>query len=484
MKTVNNEKGITLVVVMMVLVVVSILGLSMMGLAAASVSQSTGDRDSEAAYYIAEGGARLAAEDLRIKADILYDQSSNNSNEFFEKLSYYTSELDGIVYRDDYFSAFSGSHPEAIIKVTPLEKDMVDETVQSYVITSTGRLGSRTRTVQKTVSVTWEETTNQVLEFMKGMALFSRNDVFLEGGPTIDGSLGTNSTESGAITLTGNPSLTGDLYLRSELKESGFDTPDWMEIKNNIIWMEEEQVFAMPEFPDFPDKATADIIKYRTNGNDSKTLELPVDEKEEDPLYISELRMESNTNLTIPLEGESKSLVVDHLNIQNGQIHLTGEGHLDIYVKEAISMGSGSTINTGKDSTQLNIYFLGSGNASSPREVKLSGDQQIYGSLFAEDANLDFGGGSGFFGHIVTGGRSVKIGGGSEAESRIFFAPEADLTLSGGGTVVGSVLVNSVEGSGGGTIRYLPWENTPVPFFPDAEESSKSVFESGPIREK
>ncbi len=68
-------------------------------------------------------------------------------------------------------------------------------------------------------------------------------------------------------------------------------------------------------------------------------------------------------------------------------------------------MGSGSVINTGGNVDKLKIYLKGSGVPSSPKSVSLSGAQKIYGSLFAEDANISFSGGSGFQGDIITGGK-------------------------------------------------------------------------------
>jgi hypothetical protein len=102
----------------------------------------------------------------------------------------------------------------------------------------------------------------------------------------------------------------------------------------------------------------------------------------------------------------------------------------------------------------LRINLKGSVPPATVKQVTLSGNQKVYGSLYAEDANITFTGGGGFQGNIITAGKKVEVTGGSWTNSSLFLAPNAEFTLGEGGIIKGSVIADSFTGTGGGSVTY------------------------------
>lgn len=93
-------------------------------------------------------------------------------------------------------------------------------------------------------------------------------------------------------------------------------------------------------------------------------------------------------------------------------------------------MGAGSTINSNTgDVKKLKMYQKGF------NQIDLGGDQKVFGSLYAETANIKIGAGGGFHRDIFSGGTKVTVDGGARVNSQLFLVPNAKFTLSGGGSV-------------------------------------------------
>ena len=78
----NNEYGFTLIAVLMVLVVLSILGLSINAIASNSVKTSTGERDDQSVFYIAEAGVVSGLYEI----EGIVKQAFQDVNDVFEGL--------------------------------------------------------------------------------------------------------------------------------------------------------------------------------------------------------------------------------------------------------------------------------------------------------------------------------------------------------------------------------------------------------------
>lgn len=187
--------------------------------------------------------------------------------------------------------------------------------------------------------------------------------------------------------------------------------------------------------------------------------------------------LSSNYSLTINVGNTDKSLLVDHLNIDNGHINIIGSGKLTIYVKDKITTNSSSTVNNNGSISKLKVYYKGN-NA-----INMAGDQRIFGSLYAKNANIKFGGSGGFQGDIYSGGSKVELDGASSAITKVFFAPNADVTLSGSGNITGAVIAKSFTASGGSYVQYASSNPIPIETVPSYDDPKQLSSQGALIEE-
>jgi Tfp pilus assembly protein PilX len=490
-KILKNEEGIALVTVLVVMIVISIMGLSLMGLAMTNVKMSSNDRDFQSTYYIAESGATYMMNEVNRNIMDVYN-SATTTNDLFTLFENRLKIGTEITYNsfDDSF----GHKPYAKIKIVNLGN--VNSTVKQYKIVSVGTINNHSRTVEKSFQITWVP--KNTINLPTNTAVFVNTTVNLSRGAKITGGVGTNSSASNAISLSGGSSISGNIYVGPNAGSNVIYNPDNITISNPIK-MPTTTTFALPPFPIFPSfpilpnaKAYSGSSSYDVilNGalriddwvSNNYTLNMNQD------ISFTDIIVESNYTLNINVGNVNRSMVVNNLNIINGKVNIIGNGKLTIYVKGNITMGSGSIINTGGDINNLNIYLKGSGVPSNPKNLSLSGSQKIFGSLFAEDANLSFTNGSGFQGNILTGGKSILIDGGVYLNTQLFFAPKADLTVSSGGTVSGVIITKTLTASGNGTINFNQLNIDQLPFFPSSGTGGGSatisnILSAGATRE-
>lgn len=304
-------------------------------------------------------------------------------------------------------------------------------------------------------------------------AVFTESVITLVGGAEIDGNVGINSP-NGSITLDGGASIVnGSAYVIQGYESTAVKVPHWM-TPPTVIGHEGIQL-VQPIFPTFPSLSTAANAQTVKSGQSYAVIQngnLKIDDWRANGYVLNltkdtafnDIILTSNNQLNIDVGSADRSIVVDHLNVQNGNINIIGTGTLTIYVTDKITMGSGSTINGNtKQSNKVDLYLK---RSSTPQTVQLGGNQKIYGSLYAESANLDFGGGGGFQGNLYTGGTSVKLNGGARVETSVLYAPSAHVELTGGGKVTGAIISSSFHGGGGTEVTYKPytldWLDFPV----------------------
>jgi hypothetical protein len=275
---------------------------------------------------------------------------------------------------------------------------------------------------------------------------------------------------------------------------------DWDSRFSRLI-LPEPKIYELPPFPPFPhyNKMPNEfvggfqVIKaggvYITNSNaDGYILDLT------ENVYIPKIDVKGGRVLYINVGDTDKAIVVDEIFL-SGEISLIGEGKLTLYLTDNMSFTGDSGINRPADESDpsqamnaidhLKVYLKGSAT-NNPITLNFIGQQKIYGSLYAEDANIDFSGGAGFQGSVVTGGIDVKISGASSLVTSILYAPNAHVQVSGGGLINGPVITNTFNLTGGATIRYNPRNG--IVYNPFGIEVGINLFDlipvDGAIREK
>ncbi|ADU31349.1 pilus assembly PilX N-terminal domain-containing protein [Evansella cellulosilytica] len=453
-KYMTNEKGITLILVLILIVVMSVLTVSLIGVTATNLKVSSGERDNQSAYYIAESGINLHI---------------NSIKENLDKES--VDEIIGPLPNETIYSNFEpqqGIEPRAIVTIDETNMDGV------YKITSIGEIGNRSRVVEVTFTLPMSEGESGPPIFIPSdMAVFSNSTIKLDGSTSINGSVGTVSDNPGSITIAGGGGnrITGDIFVGGNLnnvisKPNGVTLRDPKVIQNSFD-------YTLPQFPNFPELTTPANGGPISNGNlhvgpwpfQGYTFS--------EDAHFNTIIVDSNTTLTIDVGGENehRKIRVNNLHLRQGHIRLVGEGKLTLYIENQFTFQSTNRINVThsgdqneiKDVTdQLNIFYSGS------NKLEVGGQSQIFGSIYINHADLDIGASATFTGHIISGGNKVEISGDSKNNTRVLFAPLAKVEMTGSSQVRGTIISKEYEASGGGIrVDYQEIDqDSLIPFFP------------------
>ncbi|PFO03548.1 hypothetical protein COJ85_12910 [Bacillus sp. AFS076308] len=403
-KSLNNEKGVALIVVLLVLVVISILGISLIGLASTNLKMSSGDRDTQSAYYIAESGVTYRMNMIEPKLKEAYGQSVTGAD-FFTRVNNAMEVGTVKEYKD--FEQTSGGQPVATTTIEQIPSSTPISYSYDYKVTSIGKINNRTRKVVKVFHVSWKPRTSVTIP--ADTVLFVKDSLILKNVP-VDGSIGTSGTMS-EVTLNGSKAIvSGNIY-------TNVSTP-----------------LNIPDFPVFTITNTNNYSMTTTE----QTLTLNSD------IAFNSLTVNSGQTLTIDVGSYNINLVLNNLNVY-GKIKVVGTGKLSFYVKN-INMGAGSIIGTegnilGTDSNIEKIYVFLEGTA-----VNIGG--KIYGSMYAKNSDIviDPAKGKGVLGHIITGGFNISYLSNDNTVPKMIFAPNASVSINT--SFSGSIIARTLTSSG------------------------------------
>lgn len=501
----NNEQGIALISVIMVLVVVSVLGVSLMGLAASNMKMSTGERSNQSTYYIAESGATLmmnevnkqvlAAYTLTSTKDAFYVKAKENllANHFFNERDISTINPN-ITFEETY-----GDQPSAMVSV-----EIVDENLGEYKIVSKGTINNSTRVVEKEFKLRWVSKTTVVLP---DAAIFVDGKITVDSNSaTINGSIGTNSIEEDFIDVHPN------FYL-DETKYKFFVGPGapngGKDVINkdfqNIEVLDERIPLQLKTFNPTPNLPFPETIIYNNQGtavtknvrSNNGNLDITVENSK-----IAAVDWTNGTNgLTKVPDQDVYQMVLNNLNFNIGssnsrfeinigtknvelfvngdfsvtnQLDVMGTGTLSIYVNGKIDLQNSlvNKVNIIKENgvekitkraglAQINIYLRKS-TTTVPKDVSITSTNTILNAnIYAEDADFTFNGGY-FIGRLIT---------------------EGDLIMSGNNNIGGQVIGNTFSMTGNSLINFVPDVNlAPIPIEKNPLDT-KFITEK-PAREK
>lgn len=278
-------------------------------------------------------------------------------------------------------------------------------------------------------------------------AVHADEDIRLTGSGTIQGDASTNSTNNGAVFINGGAGITGNLAIGpGGDPDAVLSKPDWHSGPGGTVFpLEEEYVYELPEYPEFPTSLPAGSSFESKKWNDPTNLPLA----QYQGRYIPEIEVGSNRTITIEVGNSDQKLYVGNFDIKNGHVNLVGSGKLEIYIQNDITLGAGSTVNCNNgawnctgETGQLMTYYGGSS------KVNFAGGTAFNGNLFVDHADVKLSGGNSFRGNLISGGTDLEITGGADATSA-FYAPNADVKFGGGGNLSGFVVSKTFTASGG-----------------------------------
>ncbi|MBM7608825.1 hypothetical protein JOD29_002091 [Lysinibacillus composti] len=585
MKLLKNNDGYGLFITILLILLVSITGISLLTLSMNTNKTTINERKDQSTFYFAEAGINLEKSNIatvitNLDRDIKdyfnsldYDSqvallsSFNNDFEtyYYTKMSNdFCSEFNSLFNPVGQSNKCSSNTFSSNFKLgKQFEKQPVVETTVLFDcsrsldctvnITSNGYFEdspSNFRTVSQQLKIDAnpqvsggssgnnggsggsEETVSEengsggYVNPLENFAALTNGNITLKGGATINGNAATNG---GEISTNGGANITGSEYstLPSSIK---INSP------NPLVQF-------LPTFPEFLIE-TGELVPYPPNnefiydksnktmiikdGNftsstwmtPSYTLPLEKDTRFKD--FI----LGNDNNLTINIGSNEVNLYVNNLNIENGDIKVTGSGKLNIFVKNKFNIGSNSVINLGENKINisvkdvdindghiivgntgiLNMYvtdnlnikgsFNQNGNPASANlyyngsdRLDFNGSTKLYSSLYVKKSDVKLTGGAGLYGNFYSGGSNVDIAGGVPTIGQWFVAPYAKLDLNGGGNMKGIVITESITATGGTSISFgepiVP--NPAIPIAPPSQPYSgvtkSDLFIEGPLLE-
>ncbi|SFC41253.1 hypothetical protein SAMN04488102_10684 [Alkalibacterium subtropicum] len=204
---IENEEGSGLILALMTLLVLSVLGASLGAVTVGSFKLSDANRDDTSAYYIAEAGANMAYEEM--KEGVLSEYENDYSEGVFfdrvtddngviknveDKIKNNKNGSGGPFYT---FESQNGSIPSLTIAIEEITKD---GNKRGYMISSTGNVDGKKRTVKKPVEVTYVR--EDVELFPDNAAIIASGEIKLKKGSKIDGDVIVSNVSN--LTVPGN----------------------------------------------------------------------------------------------------------------------------------------------------------------------------------------------------------------------------------------------------------------------------------------
>lgn len=443
----HNESGYILIGTILAIVLLAVVGLSLTSLATFSIQTSSKERDHQSVYYIAEAGLNYLANEFESATnEIFQDESVKTEADFYNKLMNFET-LEKFSFLDTPFDTFekvNGIQPYAELSIEKLPDD------HKYRLISTGHLGDESRTVSQVIEVEWQdkftEKENEEGSYeLPPVAVLTSGKINIHGG-RVKGSIATHLTEPESVEFNwGSIEDAGNIYVAEGasahiLKKPGYRTDIPSPIERGTIW----QIPELPTFPTFPNLQKSEEMDIKLSGGQGNNRTIKLDKSKS----FNTIEIKSGIHLTFDVGDTDKEIVIENFIVEQGFIHLIGKGKLNIYVTNELRFGEkngggSSRVNEGGNPNQLNIFYKGSENPSKPKVLKVEGHQYVYGSLFAEDANIELLNGGRVYGNIFTNGDKITISGSGKNISQLILAPNADVVMEGSASIHGRVISNT-----------------------------------------
>ena len=496
---IRNEDGMAMVLVIMAMLVFSLLGTAALSMANSNVDNSLLEREFQSAFYVAEAGVNYHTEVIKNKNIKEAFNSTSNANEFFTHLENHTDTT----YGTEIFQPQSGYDPVAEVSLQRL--NMSETNPRTYALVSIGITENTKRTVVKKIIVKW----NAGFDTSGLHTLYAKESMYIKG--KVDGTIGVSYSLPEEYNLPENPppppikfdwgAKCGNYFVPDD-EEVNVSMPDYFEednigvrqkIANNIE-------YKIPDFPEFPDVYVHKGEVVLKNAELHQTLNLT-----DSVTYLSKIEIGNSSRLTIDLNGEDRTLIVDDLIFSQGAIFLKNKGSLNLYVKNHMTFGGSTVLNHAdppenyetmifnniKNSAKavpkekmydsasaLTIYIKGT------NKLVMDQDISVCGSIYCETADVDLGGSSLMGGSLVTGGAEVVADGGSDIYSTMIYAPLAHVKIEGSAKINGPVISNTLEHNGGseGIVKFNPDEDD-IPVGSIFPQEAKVIFEGSVLEQ-
>ena len=433
----KSEKGFAMVMALVIMLIAAVAGVTLWHVGNTDVLEVERDANEVEAFYLAKSGVEIAVGLIKNNIKVTGDYQPPDAF-FYGKLG------------DTSFS--NTETPDYSIKFH------IDKEGNDFIIESTGyarTLGAEGTQVAAN-ALGFKISQNNLLDRVAGGGggskvppptldmIFSLGKIEMIGSPKIVGDTGTNLKDLNSVVFGSSPHSiieSGDLYIGPggewfTVVDFSGGSPSTRVPDGSILNLEKVRNYPLPQFPDFPDSLTTkESIELK--GNSSMTIA--------NDGYYPKIEISSNTTLEIDTGNANRIIRVGELDVK-GDIVLQGTGRLYLYVENNFDFGG--NINQNGDFKNVVIYYAGA------NDLRFTGNQKLFGSIYIKNANLTIGGSTGITGHIVTGGNEVEVSGDARAYSRIIYAPAASLNLNGSAAIKGLAVAKDIQLIGNSLIYY------------------------------
>ncbi|MCH8558134.1 MAG: polymer-forming cytoskeletal protein [Balneolia bacterium] len=280
------------------------------------------------------------------------------------------------------------------------------------------------------------------------------------GSGRIHGDLYTNATNDGGVEYTNwSAEIMGNLLVGPGGNPSNVAPKMSLwhpgHVKGNQGSLNAEippQLLPMPVFPEIPGGLNT-LLDVNLSGVSNQNIDL----RNLGDAYIQNINISNDTVLNIVVGDQDRVLRVSNFNMPQGHLNIIseGSGNLQLIIDNTFTIAGSSSMNNnenqGGNSRMPQSLLLAYGGS---QELSIGGDIPINANLYVESADLRLGNSGSLKGNIISGGENITIDGGSQNQSRLIYAPHANVTMGGSGTVLGAIAARSFSGSGGFKIDY------------------------------
>lgn len=451
----KNECGNALVITLFVVVLITTLGLSLVTITSNTLKVSTNERTDQAAYYIAEAGLVERKAELTTEINNAYSaaleeykkQLTKSSNKglpkqevirfqnIFKPILQENVSLASATYTD--FEKHFSKEPKAEVAIQQEEQ----ESKIIYTITSTGILGESNSTsrivTQKVIVDLNSASSNGNTSGGGNYAVYARNQIKYAYEGIKYGVVGDIASATydhidviepkSEIPLIHDPVNFDDLLNNKYREQLDFPIDDFKNASyypNDSVLIVNNSLIENGDWDKF-NNATLSL---------SNNLKL-------NTFAINNLGITFN----IDVGDSDKILYVNNLTL-NGHINILGSGKLTIFVEDHMNFNNTFLI-PNNSSNKLDIYYAGNS------KLDITNNVNLHANLYVKQADLNFQGGGGFNGSLYSNGvGNITLSGGTFSESVNFIVPNYNFEMTGGATIKGFIMCNTLYLNGGASI--------------------------------
>lgn len=452
-----NNEGSTLAAVVMISGILLIITFTFSTFVVADVKQSVRQQQNVEAHYIAMAGANATCKGIMLANEL--------ERREFANLKFPIKSVDK-------------TFGEGSFTVT------IDEDPSQLIIESVGRVESgKDGCVEATVIRTLKKEVILPASGRVPFAIYAKGHTSIAG--RVDGSIATSSSAQPAVTIEEGIMKLKDgggkstIYLpKNSDPEKSIEKPHWWEMSSEAEVTDVapegfpvdigalKDMYPEPKLPDFPSNLPkkGNITLSGTSG--TKTIS--------GDGYYEEISVEGSKTLVIDTKDNDITIIrVAKLNLNRADrtsstIDVIGNGKVFIYVDNVINFAG-----TVRASNPENItFYIDASN------IILGGDIEVEASLYFGNTYVTISGSCTVGGNIIVSQHgSINLEGAGDIYLGVIYAPNANVMVTGSGTVVGAIIGNNVTLAGDSNIVYDGSGQLQTPI--DTSDKEKIIYKEG-----